>query len=296
MDIYESKQEKSATQLVKNLTRMAEETNNPQFVKQAKAVEKQVSEMRQSIDELERENINKTDENKRISKTISQLQTERLFLISDVTNDSKEFKSLQHHITHTSDLISEHISHAIDSLDKGEYGRVKEELQCIEIENQKILTLSNFVSKAKFDTKTKKINVDIVTFICEYINNLYLKTHKKLKIVIEKPSFKYIIRFVPIEMIILIDNLLNNSEKAEAQSVSIKWELEDNNLIMHFLDDGHGINVEILPQIFDYRFSTTNGGGLGLYYAKEIISKMNGSISVTNNKNLGVEFKILFQK
>lgn len=296
LQIYESKQEKSATQLVKNLTRMAEETNNPQFVKQAKAVEKQVSEMRQSIDELERENINKTDENKRKSKTISQLQTERLFLISDVTNDSKEFKSLQHHITHTSDFISEHISHAIESLDKGEYGRVKEELQCIEIENQKILTLSNFVSKAKFDTKTKKINDDIVTFICEYINNLYLKTHKKLKIVIEKPSFKYVIRFVPIEMIILMDNLLNNSEKAEAQNVSIKWELEDNNLVMLFLDDGHGINAEILPQIFDYRFSTTNGGGLGLYYAKEIIRKMNGSISVASNKNLGVEFKIIFQK
>lgn len=296
LDIYESKQEKSATQLVKNLTRMAEETNNPQFVKQAKAVEKQVSEMRQSIDELERENINKTDENKRKSKTISQLQTERLFLISDVTNDSKEFKSLQHHITHTSDLISEHISHAIESLDKGEYGRVKEEMQCIEIENQKILTLSNFVSKAKFDTKTKKINDDIVSFICEYINNLYLKAHKRLNIVIDKPSFKYIIRFVPIEMIILIDNLLNNSEKAEAQSVSIKWELEDNNLIMHFLDDGHGIDAEILPRIFDYRFSTTNGGGLGLYYAKEIIRKMNGTISVTNNKNRGVEFIISFQK
>ena len=65
---------------------------------------------------------------------------------------------------------------------------------------------------------------------------------------------------------------------------------------MHFLDDGHGIDAEILPRIFDYRFSTTNGGGLGLYYAKEIIRKMNGTISVTNNKNRGVEFIISFQK
>ena len=296
LQIYESKQEKSATQLVKNLTRMAEETNNPQFVKQAKAVEKQVSEMRQSIGELERDNATKTEENKSIKKAVSQLQTENLFLISDVTNDTKEFKSLQHHITHTSDLIAEYISIAIEALNKGDNKRVKESLQYIEIENQKILTLSNFVSKAKFDTKTTKINDDIISFVCEYINNLYVITHKKLNVKVEKVSFKFVTRFVPIEMIILIDNLLNNSEKAKAQNVSIKWVLEENTLAMHFVDDGQGIKQEILPHVFEYRFSTTNGGGLGLYYVKEIVNKMKGAIQVDNSKARGVEFIITFKK
>lgn len=296
LQIYESKQERSATQLVKNLTRMAEETNNPQFVKQAKAVEKKVSEMRQSIGELERDNATKTEENKNIKKAVSQLQTENLFLISDVTNDTKEFKSLQHHITHTSDLIAEYISIAIEALNKGDNKRLKEALQYIEIENQKILTLSNFVSKAKFDTKTTKINDDIISFVCEYINNLYVITHKKLNINIEKASFKFVTRFVPIEMIILIENLLNNSEKAKAQNVSIKWVLEENTLAMHYTDDGQGIQQDVLPHIFEYRFSTTNGGGLGLYYAKEIINKMKGTILVDNSKSEGVEFIITFKK
>lgn len=296
LQIFESKQEKSATRLVKNLTRMAEETNNPQFVKQAKAVEKQVSEMRQSIGELERENASKTEENKNIKKAVSQLQTEKMFLLSDVTDDKKGFKSLQHHITHTSDMISEHISKAVELLDCGEYKGVKEELQHIEIENQKILTLSNFVSKAKFDTKTKRINDDIVGFICEYIDNIYLITHKEIKINTNRPPFKYTLRFVPIEIIIIVDNLLNNSEKAGAQNVLFEWSQPNENLLFHYIDDGHGIEPSILPHIFDYRFSTTDGGGLGLYYTKEIINKMGGRIEVDNNKHKGVEFIITFKK
>ena len=296
LQIFESKQEKSATQLVKNLTRMAEETNNPQFVKQAKAVEKQVSEMRQSIGELERENASKTEENKKIRKTVSQLRTEKMFLLSDVTDDKKGFKSLQHHITHTSDMISEHISKAVEFLNNGEYKCVKEELQHIEIENQKILTLSNFVSKAKFDTKTKKINDDIIGFICEYIDNIYLITHKNIKVQTNRPSFKYTLRFIPIEIIIILDNLLNNSEKAGAQEVTLNWGQQNDNLIFHFMDDGHGIEPSILPHIFEYRFSTTDGGGLGLYYIKEIINKMGGRVDVDNNKQKGVEFIITFKK
>lgn len=296
LNIYESKQEKSASKLVKNLTRMAEETNNPLFVKQAKAVEKQVNEMRQSIGELERENANKAEENNSIKRTVSQLQTEKLFLISDVTNDTKEFKSLQHHITHTSDLISEYISIAIEALNREDNARVKEALQYIEIENQKILTLSNFVSKAKFDTKTTKINDDIINFVSEYINNIYAPTHKKINVVVEGAAFNFITRFVPIEMIIVIDNLLSNSGKAGAQNVTIKWEIEGNSLLLYYADDGCGIGQETLPHIFEYRFSTTGGGGLGLYYIKEIINKMKGTISVDNNKTKGVEFIINLKK
>ena len=97
-------------------------------------------------------------------------------------------------------------------------------------------------------------------------------------------------------MIIVIDNLLSNSGKAGAQNATIKWELEGNSLLLHYADDGHGIKQETIPHIFEYRFSTTGGGGLGLYYIKEIINKMKGSIVVENNKTKGVEFIITLRK
>ena len=152
------------------------------------------------------------------------------------------------------------------------------------------------MSKAKFDTKTKKINDDIIGFICEYINNIYLITHKKIKVQTNRPSFKYTLRFIPIEIIIILDNLLNNSEKAGAKEVILNWNQQNDNLIFSFLDDGNGIEPSILPHIFEYRFSTTDGGGLGLYYIKELINKMGGRIEVDNNKQKGVEFIITFKK
>ena len=296
IQIYESKQEKSATQLAKNLTRMAQETNNPLFVKQAKTVERRVAELKQSIGELEKENAYKEEENRKNQVKLQQLNTENLFLQSDVPNNTKEYKSLQHHITHTSSSIAEYIAIAIESLNSGNIKRTLEFLRYIELENQKILTLSNFVSKAKFDTKVNKINDDIITFVNEYIGNLYLLTHKKINVNINKPSYKYIMKFVPIEVIILLDNLLENATKHHAKSINILWQKNDVGLDLHVIDDGDGILNEILPHIFDYRFSTTGGGGIGLYYAKEIVSKMKGTIIVDNKKSSGVEFIISFTK
>lgn len=296
IQIYESKQEKSATQLAKNLTRLAQETNNPQFVKQAKAVERRVSELKQSIDDLEKENEQNKEENKRNQTKIRHLNTENLFLQSDVSNDTKEFKSLQHHITHTSNLIAEYISIATEALHNNNAIKALKYLQYIELENRKILTLSNFVSKAKFDTKITKIKDDIIAFISEYVRNLYLFTHKQIDVTIEQPAYKFILNFVPIEIIIILDNLLNNSHKHHAKNISITWDLSDSELEMHFIDDGDGISNENLPFIFDYRYSTTGGGGIGLYYIKEILTKRKCRILVNNQRISGVEFVIIFTK
>lgn len=296
IQIYESKQEKSATQLAKNLTRMAQETNNQQFVKQAKAVERRVAELKQSVGELEKENANKEEENKRNQTKIQQLNTENLFLVSDIPNDTKEFKSLQHHITHTSSSISEYISIAIESLINNHTKKTLEYLRYIELENQKILTLSNFVSKAKFDTKINKITDDIIVFINEYISNIYILTHKKVNINIEKTTYQHVCKFVPIEIIILIDNLLNNMPKHHAKHIDVFWLKNNDNVELHIENDGDEIANEVFHQIFDYRFSTTGGGGIGLYYVKEIISRMNGQISVNNKNEKGVEFIITFKK
>lgn len=116
MHIYEAKQEKSATQLVKNLTRIAEETNNPTFVQQARAVERQVSQLKQAKEEAERENEVIKKEVAAISNKVKLITSENLFLRSDVTKDVQQLENLQHHITHTSNLISEIALQAIDAI------------------------------------------------------------------------------------------------------------------------------------------------------------------------------------
>ena len=63
---------------------------------------------------------------------------------------------------------------------------------------------------------------------------------------------------------------------------------------MVYRDNGKGIKSSILDRIFDYRFSTTGGGGLGMCHIKDIVQNMNGNIIVNNQLDKGVEFKISF--
>ena len=62
LSIYESKQEKSTTQLVKRLVKRAEKSNNQEFIKEAKEIAKQVSHLTQAKDEAEKESDQKRQE------------------------------------------------------------------------------------------------------------------------------------------------------------------------------------------------------------------------------------------
>ena len=92
-----------------------------------------------------------------------------------------------------------------------------------------------------------------------------------------------------------MDSLIDNSKKANAKNIYIEWVQKEEAVELHFFDDGKGISSETLPKIFDYRFTTTNGGGLGLYHVNNICEKNNIKIQV-ENQDKGVKFIFTFNK
>ncbi len=296
LEIFESIQEKSASQLVKNFTRIAEGTNNPELVKQAKAVEKSLIELKEAKREAEDDALKSKAKSRAIKQKFEQISTENLFLRSDVNKDIKEFESLQHHITHTSNTISAFASKAVEAIKNNDKEKAFIYLNQILFENKKIATLSNFVSKAKFDTMTNKIDNDLVSFMNEYINNVYSITNNNLSYHIESNNPPFRLRFVPIEMIIILDNLLSNSSKAKAKNITLEWKVSEKEALLFFRDDGIGISDDDLVKVFEYRFSTTKGAGLGLYHIKDIMDKMKGKIEINNRLKKGVEFIFTFRK
>ncbi len=100
-------------------------------------------------------------------------------------------------------------------------------------------------------------------------------------------------KFIPLEIIIIIENLLRNSITAHANTVNISWDIKEKPVLI-YRDNGDGISDAILEHIFEYRFSTTGGGGLGMCHIKDILQNMNGMIEVNNKLVKGVEFKISF--
>jgi hypothetical protein len=82
--------------------------------------------------------------------------------------------------------------------------------------------------------------------------------------------------------------------------INIKCYYYNNSSIIEILDTGVGIseeNIKRLYILFD-RLGMDNsdieGTGIGLYVTKQLISAMNGKITVSSELNKGTTFKLLF--
>ena len=245
-------------------------------------------------------------EKEEIKAELEQQITETLFAKADRGTEKDDLLSIQHHIFRHS---AQHITNYIESLVSAiNADKPKDELlqiaSKISFENKKVITLSRFVTKAQFDTTVSKIKADLISFVNEYVLNVYqeykhlMMNNQSIRISANKlESSNFSFSFRPIEVIIILDNLLNNSLKAKSKNVSVIWENQtDSEIELHVIDDGIGISDSNKERIFDPRFTTTNGSGLGLYHTKEVIEKMGGSITVNNKLEKGVEFILKFKK
>jgi signal transduction histidine kinase len=306
INLLDQKEAKSAKKLLANFKRIAAESKNDQLLKDAKNLETRIVQQSKALESATKELHEKEKQGKTLKDELDQQTSETLFARAVVTTESKELLSVQHHIYRHS---AQHISSFLDNLiiainNESPKDKLLEMVNKIAFENKKIITLSRFVTKANFDTTTNKIKADLIKFINEYVTNVYSEykhlamNNQNLDIKCFTPKdLMFEFTFKPIELIIILDNLLSNSFKAKAKMVKLIWEkARDNETILRVIDDGIGIPDKNVNKIFDFRFTTTNGSGLGLYHSKDIIEKMGGSITVNNKIKQGVEFILKFIK
>ena len=72
--------------------------------------------------------------------------------------------------------------------------------------------------------------------------------------------------------------------------IIIKLECVDNNerVVISIMDNGTGLSEETIKKIFEMHYTTkgANGTGIGMYMAQMIIEKMNGTLKVSNRKDV----------
>ena len=312
LDIIESKQDKSVSRILKNVTKIAQNSDAPDLLKEIKKIDKAVQAMKEDADKAiqiaEAAELKSQDLSKELDSKNDELESqikETLFVRAAIGTDTKELLSLQHHISRNSKLISRYLTQLIDAIKNKEAERITLDIVSkIDIKNKEVSTLSQFVTKANFDTTTNKINKDIVAFVNEYLENVY-KVYEyrrmngtNLNIEIENiPTEPFVKSFRPIELIIIIDNFISNSERASATKIVFRWEyLDSKTLNLHVIDNGNGIDDSIVKKVFDFRFTTTSGAGLGLYHISDLVKKLNGEIHVNNQISQGVEFIVTFMR
>jgi signal transduction histidine kinase len=88
-------------------------------------------------------------------------------------------------------------------------------------------------------------------------------------------------------------NLLENARLADARTVEVALARDEAGLIVTVRDDGHGIEDDVMPRIFEPHFSTrTSGSGLGLAISRRMIEGWGGTIGIESAPGEGTTVRI----
>jgi len=175
----------------------------------------------------------------------------------------------------------------------------------LDMSNNQLSKLNIMVEKlletASLDSDSLDLNkepVNITDLLKTIINKHKIQTNGKT---INFNSSEEIIANVDVfHLENAINNIIDNAVKYGGEIISIQLKKHNNQILISISDNGNTLNKDNKDKIFEkfYRVSKGNthdvkGFGIGLYYAKKIIEKHNGSIHLDLNNEL-TTFKISF--
>lgn len=298
--ILDNKQEKSAKTTLTELSKRLQEgtISTEDIQRKIKSVENELFKLKEIKDEAENEAFEKLIENEELSGQLDQEIAKNLFRDSVIGTETVDLLSLQHQIVHTAGNVSYYLDELIHSInDNRPKNEIIESIKDISFEVQRILSASRYVTKAGFNKDAERITEDIIQFINQYIEHIYIPVksfiHQDRHISIEihnTSNLKKTLKFRPFEITVLFDNLFSNSQKANANLIELFWSKNNSNIILTYRDNGDGIPTEISDKIFEFGYSQTSGSGIGLYMVRNLLDKYDSTIEVNTNKTRGVEF------
>lgn len=329
VDILSELSERSLQSVFRNFKRIAVESGNEDLEKEAEKAQTRLDQLSKARAEAEAEAAQAKKERaqaeaaakaeaEKARKAQEQAEkaaanaenktTENIFLKSLVNSDVTNVVSLHHHIGIAAETIENYIKNMTKRIGRGDpytEATVLEVLEKISLQAKKIATTTRFATKANFKLDAEKKEEDLVGYIGEYLLNIcsgVIKVQNSGKsmnfIWANADEIEFVTKFRPLEVSIVLDNLISNSRKAGASEIWIGVSSQDNKtLLVTFSDNGHGITEEAATKIFDLAYTTTNGSGLGLYQTKEILTNMKGGIElVASSKADGTTFQVTFRR
>lgn len=99
------------------------------------------------------------------------------------------------------------------------------------------------------------------------------------------------------DMLELLGNLLDNACKFAECNVNLRIRVEDKSIIISVTDDGVGLppdSIARLMQRGERLDESTQGAGLGLSICQDIVENYEGSLTIVNGKNHGLQVTIVF--
>lgn len=282
--------------------RKQEEEKRKQEEEARKKAEEQAREAEMKQREAE-QNKEKAEEKQKKAEQKAEKERKRTRYILNASGiEDKNIMNSIHSIYNMSNRVKENLDDLKEVVQNSSKGMKK--LEKAVMSNQRILSVSKIISKAGMivDNNDASKQVDLNLFISQYVNDVLACIYDKNDIDIEcnvEIRNEYIIKIKPLSFIMMIDNIVGNAIKACATKLKIEV---DNNLkeyyVIKFIDDGIGIDesIEDIESLFEFGVTTTNGSGLGLFYAKKYMHDLKGEIEIVPNIDKGISVILKLKK
>ncbi|MBB1319591.1 ATP-binding protein [Shewanella sp. SR43-4] len=334
-DIISDSSQKSLKTILKNLSRIAVQSNNSELDQEVKKIKSRLSDFEKlALDsdmeaETERKAREEAEKKARLEaekakqeaqkallaelraqdaeEKAEEITKESMFLRSMVNSDLDNVVALHHHIGIAAGTIENYVRNVSNKIRSGKavstetFLHVLDEISYVA---RQIKATTNFATKANFNLEAELIKENLYVYIHEYILNICsglvkvdgdFRTNMKFKWV-AKQNLKFIVEFRPLEVAMVLDTLINNAVKAKAREITFEITFVDDTLEILIKDDGKGIKKSIRNKIFDMGFTTSKGSGLGLHHAKSIMRQNNGSIELLDTEDEQAKFLLIFTR
>jgi signal transduction histidine kinase len=232
----------------------------------------------------------------------AEVETERRrshFLESVVDLDASTILNLHHQVTiYAVDIAQQIENFLVDTADQKSVPRetILSALEQMAFLNRKVLAIARFAPKATFKLDSENIETDLPEFIQDYIQKIaQASASARTRVSVENDHPGMRLRFNPIDVSIIVDNLISNSKRARASRIKFSISQPERNVLSILVEDnGQGIPAKVdKKRIFEMGYTTTRGSGLGLYHVRQVLGEMGGSIElVEGSSQPGASFLI----
>jgi len=296
--------QKSKDKNLENQIKLAEQKWQDMLIAQ-KAKEEQLEKERKARERAQQEAAKAKAEKEEAQKAYEEEKKRNLFLTAASSLDYDTILNLHHQVT----MVASNIDASLRNIDKKirtgkqiSNEEISEKLLSIIMQNEEVMTIAKFATKANFRLDSNFISADLVSYITGYIHSVSQPSHgSDIKITVNDNNVEFISRFQPIQISIIIENLLTNSVRAKARNADFSFnKVNEDTLEICYSDIGPGLAKSIIEpkRIFEKGFTTTTGSGLGLFHVKNILNEENlkGDINIDETYKEGIKFNIRIKK
>lgn len=228
---------------------------------------------------------------------------------------SEDAEKLIHSINFNLIEIDEKVVQLINQVNSNDLNKIKLLQQLTELKffTEKSRKISDIATRANYKYEAEQQWIDIPLYLKEYlevyndIKNNTDTSSKKVEIIINDNGAKLKKYISPMDLAILVDNLISNAIKwkEEDKKTTIQVDMRslgNDKLEVLISDNGKGLVNKFLnfpEKIFELGVTETRGSGIGLNSVKKTLEELGGNIEFMGNnvtKMKGACFKIILQK